>query len=138
MTTAANKKIAAVTDDGKTISQHFGRAQYYLVVTFEDGQITSREMRDKLGHVHFASEPHEAEHHNQPHGFSAAEHDRHLRMASPIADCEALLARGMGSGAYQSLQAIGIRPIVTDIADIEEAAVAYVEERITNYLDRLH
>ena len=26
MTTEASKKIAAITDDGKTISQHFGRA----------------------------------------------------------------------------------------------------------------
>jgi predicted Fe-Mo cluster-binding NifX family protein len=25
-------KIAAITDDGKTISQHFGRAAYYMVL----------------------------------------------------------------------------------------------------------
>jgi predicted Fe-Mo cluster-binding NifX family protein len=28
-------KIAAVTDDGINISQHFGRAAYYWVVTIE-------------------------------------------------------------------------------------------------------
>jgi predicted Fe-Mo cluster-binding NifX family protein len=43
-------KIAAVTDDGETISQHFGRARYYKVYVVDDGTITGREMRDKAGH----------------------------------------------------------------------------------------
>jgi len=30
-------KIAVITDDGKTISQHFGRSPYYLVLTIEEG-----------------------------------------------------------------------------------------------------
>ena len=29
-------KIAIITDDGKTISQHFGRANYYAVVTIDN------------------------------------------------------------------------------------------------------
>ena len=33
---AQNMKIAVVTDDGKTICQHFGRALYYAVVTVEN------------------------------------------------------------------------------------------------------
>ena len=51
-------KIAVVTDDGETISQHFGRAQHYVVLTIENGQVTGREMRDKFGHRHGAGEPH--------------------------------------------------------------------------------
>ena len=42
-------KIAAVSEDGVTISQHFGRAPFYVVVTVEDGKIVSREKRDKMG-----------------------------------------------------------------------------------------
>ncbi len=61
-------KIAAITDDGKTISQHFGRAAHYLVATVEDGKIVNREMRDKLGHAHFANEPHDEEQ-GQPHVY---------------------------------------------------------------------
>ena len=49
-------KIAAVTEDSITISQHFGRAPMYLVVTVEDGRIVSRETRDKLGHAQFSGE----------------------------------------------------------------------------------
>jgi predicted Fe-Mo cluster-binding NifX family protein len=131
-------KIAAITDDGRTISQHFGRAPYYLVVAVENGKIVNTELRDKLGHTHFANEPHEADTPGQPHGFGPAAQNRHEQMAAAIADCQALLCGGMGQGAYQSMQARGIKPVVTDIVSIEEAVMAYVEGRIVDQVDRLH
>jgi len=130
-------KIALITDDGQSIGRHFGRAPYYLVLTVENGQIVRREMRDKLNHSHFAQEPH-SEAPGQPHGFGPEEQDRHTRMAQPIADCEAVLCGGMGRGAYQSLQTSGIRPIVTDLLDIDEAMLAYIEGRIVDRIDMLH
>jgi predicted Fe-Mo cluster-binding NifX family protein len=131
-------KIAAITEDGKTISQHFGRAPYYLVLTVEEGRIVDRDLREKLGHAHFANEPHESGPPGQPHGTDPAAQSRHARMAESIADCEALLCGGMGMGAYQSMQERGIRPVVTDIESIEEAAMAYIEGRIVDQVDRLH
>ncbi len=131
-------KIAAITDDGKTISQHFGRAPYYLVLTFENGQIVGREQRDKLGHSQFASQPHEQELPGQPHGMDASSHNKHLQMAEAIADCEALLCGGMGMGAYQSMIACGIKPVVTEIREIDLAVIAYVEGRIVDRVERLH
>ena len=131
-------KIAAITDDGKTISQHFGRAQYYLVATVENRQIVSRELREKLGHVQFANEPHPEEVPGQQHGMDAASHNKHLQMAEAIADCEALLCRGMGMGACESMKTRGIRPIVTDIASIDEAVMAYIEGKIVDQVERLH
>jgi predicted Fe-Mo cluster-binding NifX family protein len=131
-------KIATITDDGTTISLHFGRAPYYMVLTLEDGQITSRELRSKLGHNQLASQPHEAEQHGPGHGMDPASHDKHLQMSDAIADCEALLCRGMGMGAYQSMQARGIRPVVTDIVAIDDAVVAYVEGNIVDQVEKLH
>jgi predicted Fe-Mo cluster-binding NifX family protein len=131
-------KIAAITDDGRSISQHFGRADYYLVVTVENGQVVNREMRDKLSHSHFANEPHEPEIPGQPHGFSPASQDRHARMAQAITDCEALLCRGMGMGAYESMKTYGIRPIVTEIVAIDDAVKAYIDGSIVDHIDRLH
>jgi predicted Fe-Mo cluster-binding NifX family protein len=131
-------KIAAITDDGKTISQHFGRAPYYLVVTVEDGKITDRELREKLGHAQFANDPHPVEQPGQPHGMDPASHNRHLQMAEAIADCKALLCRGMGMGAYESMKTRGIKPIVTDLASIDEAVMAYVEGKIIDQVERLH
>jgi predicted Fe-Mo cluster-binding NifX family protein len=131
-------KIAAITDDGNTISQHFGRAQHYLVATVENGEIVARELREKLGHAQFANDPHPVEKPGQPHGMDPASHNRHLQMAEAIADCEALLCRGMGMGAYESMKTRGIRPIVTDIIFIDEAVMAYVEGRIVDLVERLH
>jgi predicted Fe-Mo cluster-binding NifX family protein len=70
--------------------------------------------------------------------MDASSHNKHLQMAEAITDCVALLCRGMGRGAYESMKAIGVRPIVTDIAGIDEAVQAYIENRIVDYIDRLH
>ena len=59
-------------------------------------------------------------------------------MASAIDDCEALLARGMGAGAYQSLQSLNIQPKITDIANIEDAVRAYVDGTLVDHIERLH
>lgn len=134
-------KVAAVSEDGVTISQHFGRAPFYVVVTVENGQIVGREIRDKMGHAQFASEPHtERAHGTDPrgHGFAPAAQDRHTRMAAAIGDCEVLLARGMGAGAYESMRQAGIRPLVTDISNIDEAVHAYLAGRLVDHTERLH
>jgi predicted Fe-Mo cluster-binding NifX family protein len=131
-------KIAAITDDGKTISQHFGRAPYYLVITVDDGQIVDRELRDKLGHAHFVNQPHDEDVPGGLHGTGAASHGKHLQMAEAIADCEVLLCGGMGMGAYQSMVALGIRPVVTDIWEIEQAVKDYLEGKIVDQIERLH
>lgn len=131
-------KIAVITDDEHTVSQHFGRAAYYLVVTIEDGKISDRQMRPKLGHMHFANDPHVADVPGQPHGFDPASQDRHTRMSDAIADCQVLLCGGMGAGAYESMRQRGIKPVVTDIHSIEDAVKAYVEGKIVDRVDKLH
>lgn len=135
-------KIAAITDDGQTISQHFGRAQYYLVITVEGGKVTGSELRPKLGHAtlhtqeHASTEPVQSQ--NQGHGMDPASHQKHVQMAEAIADCEALLCRGMGQGAYLSMQQVGVRPIVTDIPEIEAAVEAYLKGAIVDHTEMLH
>ena len=42
-------KIAAVSDDGVTISQHFGRAPFYVIITVEGDKVISKEKREKSG-----------------------------------------------------------------------------------------
>jgi len=132
-------RIAAITEDGQTISQHFGRAPQYMVVTVEDGKIVNRELRDKLSHAHFKDEHHQhSEEGGHGHGFGPQAENRHGRMAEAIADCEAVLCRGMGRGAYESMKSRNIRPVVTDIADITEAVMAYTGGQIVDHVDKLH
>jgi len=134
-------KIAAVSEDGVTISQHFGRAPLYVVITIEEGKIISRETRDKMGHAQFSGEKHEEHHHaDDPrgHGFDPASQNRHGQMVANISDCEVLLARGMGRGAYESIKQANIRPIVTDMAGIDEAVQAYLKGSLVDHSEQLH
>jgi len=130
-------KVACVTDDGQTISQHFGRAAYYAVYTVEDGRITSRELRDKFGHRHFVAQE-AGQTPGARRGTDPASHSRHVSMAEAISDCEALLCRGMGYGAYQSMQEVGITPVVTEVPGCEEAVLAYAEGRLEDHPEWLH
>jgi predicted Fe-Mo cluster-binding NifX family protein len=140
-------KIAAITDDGQTISQHFGRARYYKVFTVDDGKLTGSEMRDKAGHHSFAGEDdqhhdHDHEHGEgsdpRGHGFGAQADARHMAMVESITDCDVVLVRGMGRGAYLAMEAAGLKPIVTDIGAIEEAVQAFLDGEIVDHTERLH
>ena len=59
-------------------------------------------------------------------------------MAEAISDCEAVLCRGMGRGAYESMQVRGIRPVVTDIEAIDDAVLAYASGNIKDLVEKLH
>ncbi len=133
-----NMKIATITENGKTISQHFGRAPYYLVLTIEEGKVTNREMRDKMGHSQFHSEEHGEESHGAGHGMDSQSHNKHVDMAQAIADCNALLCGGMGMGAYESMRRLNIQPIVTDLRDIEEAVQAFIDGKLVDHTELLH
>jgi predicted Fe-Mo cluster-binding NifX family protein len=134
-------KIAVVTDDGKTISAHFGRAAHYAVITIENGTVTGRELRDKPahdGHHH---------HHHQSDGIIELQDsvtpgpgagDTHGAMVAPITDCQVVISRGMGGGAYQSLRAAGLQPVITVVSDIDEAIRQFAEGKLEDHPERLH
>lgn len=127
-------KIAVVTDDGKTISQHFGRARYYMVYYVQGGFITSSEMRSKAAH-HSGEEQHQ---HGEG-GHSGPEADaKHSSMLSNISDCEALIARGMGWGAFEAIKAAGVKPFITDIETADDAVKAYITGKLDSHTERLH
>ncbi len=107
-------KIAVVTDDGATVSQHFGRARYYAVLSVEGERVASREMLDRGDTLLPADEGHEARQGLAEdldcHGTGTAAAAFHLRMVQPIADCQVLLSRGMSWSARECLTSAGIRP----------------------------
>jgi predicted Fe-Mo cluster-binding NifX family protein len=131
-------KVAVITDDGRSVSQHFGRAPFFLVATVEGGQVLSTEMRKKAGHHTFAQIG-EA-HHVQagPHGFDPASQGRHAAILETIPDCQVVLAGGMGQGMLVQLQAAGIRPVLTEIQDIHEALRALIDGSLVDRSERAH
>lgn len=131
-------KIAAISDDETTISQHFGRAPFYVVVTVEAGKMVSKETRDKTGHHTFAAHRPPDLAPGERHGYDAGSQVRHESMAETISDCQVLLAGGMGWGAYESMQSYNIKPVVTDVKSIDEAVLLYLDGKLTNLMERLH
>lgn len=121
-------KIAVVTDDGKTISQHFGRAMYYAVYDVRGGKVEGREIKPKVVHHREGEE--------QLHNHQ--EVSKHDSMLSSVQDCEALIARGMGRGAYEAIKQSGIKPIITDRISADEAVEAYIKGTLEDHPERLH
>jgi predicted Fe-Mo cluster-binding NifX family protein len=131
-------KIAVISDDGTTMSQHFGMAPLYVVATAEKGKVTGKETRNKMGHQHFGAGGHPEHKPGQPHGYDADSQDKHAQMAQNIDDCQVLLAGGMGWGAYDSMKSRGLEVVITDIKDIDQAVKMYIEGKLPNLMEKLH
>ena len=121
-------KIGVVTDDGTTVSSHFGMAKHFLVVEIAGGLVTGKELRPKVFH-----RPGRATAHH-PHG----EGPSHCEMLSGVKDCEALVARGMGRPMYEAIVHAGIKPYVTGIVSIDDVVGAYIGGYLDNLISRLH
>ena len=136
-------KIAAVTDDGVTISAHFGRGRQYPICEVKDGELGEIELRDKPGrhtcqgqHDHQHDAPHS--HHAGGHGMGAEAKGRHEQIMGSISNCQVLLASGMGAGASLHLTEAGIQPIVTDVEGFQTAVMQVIEGTIEDFTERLH
>jgi predicted Fe-Mo cluster-binding NifX family protein len=132
-------KIAVACMNEHTIAAHFGRAEKYMVYEVEDGQVMDRKMVPKPGHRHFSQQqPVGGQGHGHGSGFGHHAGCKHEQMIENIRDCDVLLAGGMGRGAYVDMQTWGIRPIVTDITEVEKAVQAVVDGTIVDHTEKLH
>ncbi|MHB8132734.1 MAG: NifB/NifX family molybdenum-iron cluster-binding protein [Anaerolineaceae bacterium] len=114
------KKIAIATENGKTVSQHFGKAPQYLVAVIEGETVVTTELRDKVSHQHSHGHHQPPEHDDSKLQESEnAAKDIHLSMSDAIKDCEVVIAGGMGWGARNHMQNQGLQVIMTDIKEID-------------------
>ena len=132
-------KIAFVSDDKQTISKHFGRAENYIVISLDQNIIIDRKSIPKVDSCHSSRRHRDGhDHTSRGRGFGHLSTKNHQQLFTDISDCDILLTRGMGRGAYIDLQQLGIRPIVTDIADIEDAIQAVLDDTIIDHVEKLH
>ncbi len=150
----SHAKIAIATDDGATVSLHFGRAQFFEVVTFAGGAVTARERRAKAGHHSFAGsegEQHHAgaepqgggehRHHSEDghgHHGGPASRDRHQAMLSSVTDCQAMVVRGMGQGAVEHFRTSHTVPVLTGLHTIDEVIAAVAAGTLESDPRRVH
>jgi len=131
-------RIAIVTQDGQTVSQHFGRSPYYLVIEIDDGKISGTELRSRrTPHTTGAGGQAHAHEPGQPHGMGPEAATRHAGMAAQIQDCDYLFAGGMGTGAVQAMESAGIRTILTDIRDINDLLRMFLSGAISDHRERM-
>jgi len=129
-------KIAFVTDDGVTITQHFGRAGKYLVVEIEKGKEVSRDLRSKLEHTYFRKKEHD--HKGTPDHDSPAAHNKHVQMMNAIEDCDVVICGGMGRGAFQSIVSLGKKVFMTNTGNINDALKGYLAGELVDMSDLVH
>ncbi len=113
-------RIAFATEDGETISNHFGQAGSYRVIHIEDGGRTDLGLRPKAHHGQEGHQP-----------------SLHGSMLDPIADCQVLVAGGMGVPAWEKARQAGLEVILAGGA-IEEAAGAFARGELASDERRLH
>ena len=131
-------KLAIVTLDGETVSQHFGRSPYFKIYTIENNKIVNTELRER-GTGHFAAHRQHAHtietdtgHSSGRHGYGSDADRKHASMADEIGDCQVLVAGGMGQGAYESFRRAGLEVILTDQIMIDDIVRDFMNGNLKN------
>jgi len=131
-------KIAFVTDDGVTITQHFGRAGKYLVVEVEEGKEVSRDLRDRQGQKQNHQAGVENDHIVTRDHEGPAAHSKHVQMMAAIEDCDVVVCGGMGRGAFNSIVSLGKEVFMTNTGNINDALKGYLAGELVDMSDLVH
>jgi predicted Fe-Mo cluster-binding NifX family protein len=108
-------KIAVASEDGISISHHFGRSRCFLVFEVEDKKVVGRSVRDNTFTAHAKGECQEGAEHNHHHGHGA--------IVEALKDCQAVLCYGMGWRAAEELKQNGIQAFLVPSEMSPEDAV---------------
>lgn len=115
-------KIAFPTRDYQTITGHFGKMKGLLVIDIADGAEVSREQRDMSG---------------MP-ACGQGQGEKPKFVAEKLADCDAVIAGGMGASLVEKIEAVDTSVILTDIRMIDEATAAYLAGSMENKPELAH
>ena len=110
--------IAVPTNDGVSISGHFGRSAAFLVFGIENGQVVSREARPNAAAC----------------GDGSGDHGTHSHagILDVLAGCDIVICGGMGQRVAEALQSGGIRAVVAGAAGpADEAVAAYLRGELS-------
>jgi predicted Fe-Mo cluster-binding NifX family protein len=108
-------KIAVASEDGVSISHHFGRSRCFLIFETDEKRIVSQSLRDNRFTPHALGECQEGQPHQHHHG--------HGPIINALKDCEVVLCYGMGWRAAEDLKQNGIRAFVIQGEVTPEQAV---------------
>lgn len=113
-------RIAVPTNDGTSVSDHFGRSAAFLVFEVDNGKIIRREIRTNAA---------QHSHSEGGCGETSGRHELHSHDAilTTLAGCDVVLCGGMGWRAAEALQSGGITPMmIAGPGSAEGAVTAYL------------
>ena len=122
-------RIAIPTNDGTSISEHFGRSASFLIFEIENGQIKSRELKTngmEHSHAQGACDHHSVE--SKPHS--------HAGILATLDGCQVVICAGMGQRAAEALRTSGTQILVAPPAPAEETVIAYLAGKLTQRTER--
>ncbi len=121
-------RIAVPTNDGTSISEHFGRSAAFLIFETENGQIKGRTMKTNGAH-HGQGDCAQHSTANRAHSHSG--------ILAALEGCEIVICAGMGSRAAEALKAGGVTDIVVTAAGpAEEIVSAFLAGKLTRKTER--
>ncbi|MGJ8454463.1 NifB/NifX family molybdenum-iron cluster-binding protein [Pseudothermotoga sp. U03pept] len=122
-------KIAIASDDGVTISSHFGRTKGFVIAEIENKQLKDKKYLPNT----FTGHAMGLHHDEQRHG-----HGNHAGIISALSDCVAVISHGMGKRLYDDLTQAGKEVYVTDEVEVDKAIEQYLNGRLKNVSELLH
>jgi predicted Fe-Mo cluster-binding NifX family protein len=123
-------RIAIATDDGSTIAAHTGRCAAFAIFEIAEGLARRLEDRPNTFTGHARGECHHdvpTGHDDSAHRAENHTHHAHDDLLEAIADCRALVTRGLGPRLVTDLAARGIDAHVCPIRDLDQAAQYYAQ-----------
>jgi len=115
-------KIAIPSDDGKSISPHFGRCHYFVIYEIECNRINSRGVRENL------CCPHRANMCPKTVSVQTSEFIQKIRneVISEICNCHILMGRYLNQRVIDNLNNHDIKAILVDEKDADVAIEKYL------------
>jgi predicted Fe-Mo cluster-binding NifX family protein len=119
-------RVAVASQDGESISAHFGRCASFIIFDVEDGKVLRKDLRQNTHTSHGAGNCHTPGHGDHPHS--------HAAIVQALHDCQAAICCGMGWRAAEELKQNGILPVIVDgKRSPEEAVSLYAQGQLAPY-----
>lgn len=124
-------RIAVASDDGITLSMHFGRAKGFVIAEVENKEVKS---------INFIpnSEPCGGQGNCEHHGEHHSRGSHHQKILEILEGVEVVISGGMGAHIYDELKAAGKQVYVTDETDVMESIKLFLEGRLPHIEELLH
>jgi predicted Fe-Mo cluster-binding NifX family protein len=106
------KRLAFASYDGLTISRHFGHVKQFIVVEFREGAEIDRSLRQNADALP-----------DETHRTRGHDHDALLDV---IADCDLIVAGGMGLPMADRARERGFEVILTSEQTVDRAIARYL------------